>query len=204
MQEAFLLQFFFMPPIFLVLAPASGWKSAPLRLHYQCDASGIDTIVLSHNLLATNPGPPFLPMLVGSVCHGDELRVKVNTKAVAVLSTCLFVDLVATDWPHWSNLVTKESLSLCLCQAAPLKFLHCRWHAVYQRFTQQPGETWSLACSQTNHWQDAITHHNCEVFFCLFSMSIFSCETSNIICQTTEMEEMLFFGLPDTICSLPI
>lgn len=66
-------------------------------------------MLLSHILLAANPGPPFLPVLVGSVCHDDELRVKVNTKAVTVLSACLFVDLVAADWPHCTNLVNKEA-----------------------------------------------------------------------------------------------
>lgn len=67
---------------------------------------------------------PFPPVLVGPVCHDDELSVKVNSQAVTVLSACLFVDLVATDWPYCTNLVNKEASILLSVGAAPLEFLH--------------------------------------------------------------------------------
>lgn len=110
-------------------------------------------MVLPHILLAANPGPPFLPVLVGSACHDEELRVKVNTKAVTVLSACLFVDLVAADWPHCTNLVNKEA-------SIPLSvgLLHMSFFTLDDKrfigasFTK-PEEILGRgeACPQTNH-----------------------------------------------------
>lgn len=138
------------PLILLDLATTSGSKSAPLRLHFRCDVCGIDTMILSHILLAANSGPPFLPMLVGSACHDEELRVKVNTKAVTVLSASLC-------WPGGRRLAAlhqpgeQRSLYPSVCRAAPHEFLHSWWQAVYRRFFDQTRrDFWSWRSLPTN------------------------------------------------------
>lgn len=161
-------------PIFLVLTTASGWKSAPLRPHFQCDACGIDTIARSQTSLAANAGPPFLPILVGSVCHDNELRVSKHWSCNRAFS-------VSLCWPggHWLA---------ALIQPGNKEFsipLLVRWLRL-SFFTLDDMQFFSTCLSN----QDRLEALACFFIECILMV------TSNSIFQATEKEEMLVFRLP--------